>query len=39
MNRKQFQILYREFLFRIVDLEVLSARAISSNCSASSAAS
>jgi hypothetical protein len=25
MNRQQFQVLYREFLFRMVDLEVLSA--------------
>src|SRR6516225_1672919 len=26
MNRQQFQVLYREFLFRMVDLEVLSAQ-------------
>jgi len=26
MNRRQFQVLYREFLFRMVDLEVLSAQ-------------
>src|SRR3954453_18151043 len=25
MNRQQFRVLYREFLFRMVDLEVLSA--------------
>ena len=27
MNRVQFRVLYREFLFRIVDLELLSAHA------------
>ena len=27
MNRLQFRVLYREFLFRMVDLEVLSAHA------------
>ena len=26
MNRQQFHVLYREFLFRMVDLEVLSAQ-------------
>src|SRR5438270_4871191 len=26
MNRQQFRVLYREFLFRMVDLEVLSAQ-------------
>jgi len=26
MNRRQFHVLYREFLFRMVDLEVLSAQ-------------
>ncbi len=32
MNRRQFRVLYREFLLRIVDLELLAPRGTSPNC-------
>ena len=36
MNRQQFHVLYREFLFRMVDLELLSADAKGDSAPASS---